>query len=463
MMSQTATVKHNIRRWLLLGFAVLLLAGSGVGFWWRQHSETVTSLDPPMPSGIEDAEVRQAIESARRKVLDNPRSAKVWGNLGMTLLAQLFDREADICLAEAARLDPHEALWPYGRGRIALKRDPDRALPLLRQALIAAADSPPAIVSAYRLPLAEELLERGEREEAEALFRAEWLCKSDHPRAALGLGLLAAQRGDTHAAVRFLTVARTSPFARQSATAQLANLARREGNLAESARYEKEVDALPKDPPWPDPFLDRVMQLRVGQSRYEREVDELERLHRYAEAAEVWLAQLRQRRTCQACLGAAINLARLDDYERALPLLREALQLDPDSVQAHYTMALTLFTRAEKSWQQSPGTVEAAEWFRQSILYARKAAQRKPDYALAYLFWGLAHKHLGEPNAALPPLRRGIACQPESVELNLALGEVLLQVGKKKEAETYLENARRLDAEDPRVRQALEHLHGKEE
>lgn len=461
MMSQSATVKHNIRSWLLLGLAVLSLAGSGVGFWWRQHSGTVTSLDPPMPSGIEDTEVRQAIERARRKVLDNPRSANAWGHLGITLLAQLFDREADSCLAEAARLDPQEALWPYGRGRIALKRDPDRALPLLRQALAVAANSP--TVSAYRLPLAEELLERGEREEAEALYNAEWLRKPENPRAALGLGLLAAQRGDTHTAVRFLTAARTSPFARQSATAQLANLTRREGNLAESARYEKEVDALPKDPPWPDPFLDRVMQLRVGQSRYEREVDELERLHRYAEAAEVWSAQLRRRRTCQACLGAAINLARLDDYERALPLLREALQLDPDSAQAHYTMALTLFTRAEKSWQQSPGTVEAAEWFRQSILYARKAAQRKPDYALAYLFWGLAHKHLGEPNAALLPLRRGIACQPESVELNLALGEVLLQVGKEKEAETYLENARRLDAEDPRVRQALEQLHGKEE
>lgn len=414
-----------------------------------------------MPSGVEDAEVRQAIERARRKVLDNPRSANAWGHLGTTLLAQLFDREADSCLAEAARLDPQEALWPYGRARIALKRDPDRALPLLRQALIAAANSP--TVTAYRLPLAEELLERGEREEAEALYRAEWHRKPENPRAALGLGLLAAQRGDTHAAVRFLIAARTSPFARQSATAQLATLTRREGNLAESERYEKEVDSLPKDPPWPDPFLDRVMQLRVGQSRYEREADELERLHRYAEAAEVWLAQLRQRRTCQACLGAAINLARLDDYERALPLLREALQLDPDSAQAHYTMALTLFTRAEKSWQQSPGAIEAAEWFRQSILYARKAAQRKPDYALAYLFWGLAHKYLGEPNAALPPLRRGIACQPESVELNLALGEVLLQVGKKKEAETYLENARRLDAEDPRVRQALEHLHGKEE
>ncbi len=449
------------RRWLLLALALLLASGGAAGTWWWFRSSTDAPLDPPMPSAIHDAEVRQAIERARQKVLDKPRSADAWGRLGMTLLAQLFDREADRCFAEAARLDPNEARWPYGRGRIALKRDPDHALPFLRQAVSAAANSSSEHLSAFRLALAEALLERGERQDAEQLFREEWQRKPGNPRAAFGLGLIAVERNDPQTAEKYLTAARASPFAQKLATVQLAVLARSRGDRADADRYEKEAATLANDPPWPDPFLDRVMQLRVGRSRHEREVDELEREHRYAEAAEVWLKQLQERRTSRACVGAAINLARIGDYERALPLLHEALKLDPDSAQAHYTLALTLFTRAEKEWQQSPGSAAATEWFRQSIPHAQRAAQLKPDYALAYLFWGLAHKYLGEPNAAMAPLRRGIACRPEYMELQLALGETLLEVGQYGEAEEHLENARRLDPQDPRPPQALERLRRK--
>ncbi|HWG43671.1 MAG TPA: hypothetical protein VN688_12865, partial [Gemmataceae bacterium] len=155
------------------------------------------------------------------------------------------------------------------------------------------------------------------------------------------------------------------------------------------------------------------------------------------------------------------NLARGDDYEHALPLLREGLQLDPNSGQAHYTLALALFTRAEKEWQQSPGSTAAAEWFRECIPHAQRATELKADYALAYLFWGLARKYLSEPTAAIAPLRQGIACRPESLELQLALGESLLEVGENRQAETHLENAHRLDAQDPRPVQALERLHRK--
>lgn len=377
----------------------------------------------------------------------------------MTLLAQLFDRVADRCFAEAARLNPNDARWPYGRGRIALKRDPDRALPFLRQALNAIANASPLHMSDYRLPLAEALLERGELDEAEQLFRAELRHKPSNPRAAFGLGLIAVQRGETRLAVEFFTTAQASPFAHKLATAQLAAMARRDGDRAASNRYEKEVATLSNDLPWPDPFLDHIMQLRVGQRRLEREVDELERQHRYTEAADVWLVQLQQRRTCQGCLGAAINLSRIGEYERALSLLDEALQLDPDSAQAHYTLALTLFTQAEKEWQKSPGSASATEWFRESIPHAQRATQLKPDYALAYLFWGLALKYLGDRAAAIPPLRQGIACQPDSTELQLALGEALQAVGQDQEAEIHLKNARRLDPEDPRILRALERLH----
>ena len=336
-------------------------------------------------------------------------------------------------------------------------------MPLLRQALNAAANTSPQQLSEVRLPFAEALVERGELDEAEKLFQEERQRKPNNPRAAFGLGLIAPEaRGDRGSAVEFFTTARKSKLACKRATAQLAALARQAGNVAAADRYEKEAAALPNHPAWPDPFLDHVMELHVGQIRLEHDAKELATQHRYDEAAELWLSQLRQRRTCQACIGAGIKFARLRDYDRTLPLLYEAVELDPASPLAQYTLALVLFTRAEQERKQSPDSALARQWFRDSIPHAQRATQLKPDYALAYLFWGTACKYLGEPAAAIPPLRQGVACQPDSLELQLALGEMLLAVGQTKEAEIHLRNARHLDPEDPRVLGALEHLHGKQ-
>jgi len=451
------TTSAKRRRWLLSGFAVLLLAGAASAWWWL-HRPMTALLDPPMPPDIQDAEVRQAIEHARRKVLDNPRSGDAWGRLGMTLLAQLFDRDADRCFTQAAQLDPTDPRWPYGRGQIALKRDPDHALPFLRQAAAAAG---PEQQSNYRLALAEALLERQDLEEAERLLQEEWKRKPGDPRTALGLGLIAGQRGDAPAATDYLTAASSSPFARKMATAQLATLARRGGDKATAEEYEKATAALPDDPPWPDLFLDQVIQLRVGQRRREREVDELEKQHRYAEAAELYLTQLKEKPTATAYDGAGINLSRLGDYEQALPLLREGVRLEPDSAKTHYTLALVLFSHTEKHWKQAPNSPEAKKSFQEVVRHARRATELKADHAQAYLFWGLALKYLGQPDKAVAPLRQGVACRPDSFELQLALGEALRETGHYPKAETHLENAHRLDAKDPRPVEALQRLRQK--
>src|SRR5437868_4746240 len=83
---------------------------------------------------------------------------------------------------QAARLDPDDPKWPYARGLIALKRDPDNALPLLRQA--AAGISRPDYRAVANLQLAEALLERERLDEAEVLFRAEFQGAPDKARAA---------------------------------------------------------------------------------------------------------------------------------------------------------------------------------------------------------------------------------------------------------------------------------------
>jgi tetratricopeptide (TPR) repeat protein len=447
------------RRWRWLLVAALLMLGGGAGVWWWFRAPV--AVPPPLPANLTDPEVSQALQQARQKVVDNPRSALAWGQLGMTLEAHLYEPEADRCFAEAARLNPNDPRWPYFRGLHALKYDPDNAVAFLRQA---ADHALPGSASALRLRLAEALLERQQLDEAEKLFREEWQRESGQPRTAFGLGLIALARNDARAAEEFLTVARASPTARRPATAHLAALAHARGDKAAASRYERDVGPRSGDAlAWPDPLVDEILALQVGLDTRLKGVSELERQHRYDEAAQAYLDQLKNHPSTRAYVGAGLNLVRLGNYDQGLPLLREAVKLDPESSNPHYTLAQALFMRAEKQWAQTPDAPEAKEWLREVIVEARRTTELKRDHAWAYLFWGLSLRYLGEPAAALVPLRQGVACRPGEIELQLALGETLLEVGELREAETHLENARQLDPKDQRPARALERLRSRKE
>jgi tetratricopeptide (TPR) repeat protein len=434
---------------------IVLLAG-GAGAWWHFRKPPI---EPPMPVDIQDAELLRAVQRARQKVLDRPRSADAWGDLGMLLEAHLYEPEADRCFAEAARLNPDDARWPYLRGLYALKYDPDHALPFLRQA---ASVARPEYRSGMNLRLGEALLERQEIDEADQLFREEWRRNPGDSRAAFGIGLIALARSDLPAAEEYLTTARKSPTARRPATAQLAALARARRDEKAAAAYEAEVAPRPGDAiAWPDPVVEQIIRLQVGLTNWESEALRLEGERRYEDAAHVYLRELEERPSARYYVSAGVDLALAHDYKRAIPLLREAIRLDPDSSQAHFRLAQVQFSRAERERLMSRDAPEVKEWFGEAIEEARRATKLKPDHAEAYLFWGLSLKYLGKPADAEAPLREGVACRPSFVELHLALGEVLRENGKREEAKTYLENARKLAPNDPRPRDALERL-GKE-
>ncbi len=448
------------------GFWIFLLVLVGAaGAWWWLSRPAPAAIIPPLPENIQDAEVQRALELARQRVLDKPENATAWGYLGKMLLAHLFTREADFCFAQAARLDPAEPIWVYGRGLIALRLDPtpEKGLGLLRQAVAAATESGSEARAAMSLQLAEALLESGELDEAERLFRAEQGGPAPaSQRAALGLGLIAKARGNEPVAAKLLTVAQGSPFARKKATAQLAVLARAGGDPKAAERYEKQAAEQPPDPPWPDPLLDQVIRLQVGRRGLERQAEQLRRQKKFADAAQLYLDQLEKQPAAWAYLGAGSNLTRLRDYERALPLFRAAVQLEPDSAQTHFALAQALVAHSERESEGSPGPAQVKE-LREAVTHAQRAAELRPDYAEAYLYWGLALKYLGDPKAAIEPLRKGVACSPTDVVLQLTLGEVLLAVGRHQEAETHVENARRLAPNDQRPVQALKRLREKKE
>jgi Flp pilus assembly protein TadD len=450
------------RRRLYLLTAATLLAGAGAtaAVWWYNRG-TDAPPEVPLPADVQDADVRRVVEAARERVVAKLDSAEEWGFYGMTLAANLFDKEADFCFERAGRLAPDDARWLFLRGLIALKRDPDHALPLLRRAA-EAQEATPELHTLIRLRLAEALLERRENAGAEEIFREEWERRPGDPRAALGLGMLFALRDkeqDRKAAEEFLKIARASPSARKTATIQLAALAGARGERAAAATYAREADALPPDQFWPDPLREQIESLQAGRRGREREIAALERERRFAEAAQLHLRQIDTAGpTVADCLGAGLNLVRAREYERGLDLLRQAVELDPASSKTHVTLALAQLGRAERELAAGAGRERVRVWLEEAVTHAQEAARLRPDLARAYMAWGLGLKHLGRPAEAVPPLRQGVACLPADFELQLALGEALLEAHDPAGAREPLGNARQLEPNDPRLKAALERL-----
>ena len=320
-------------RALRLAIVLLVLAAGGVAtWWWGFHKKEGPARVPPIPAHIEEAEIATALEAKRADVMAHAKSAEAWGEYAMLLLAHLFAKEADECFAEAARLDPRDPRWPYGRGFIAVKRDPlSSRVPLdhLRQA-IATTGPGDEYRKAARLLLAESLLERSDLAAAEAFFMQDAGGKdAEAVRARYGLGLIAVARGDVDAATRVFTSILNEPTTKKQARSQLAQLAHARGDKEAAAQFEREAAKMPDLGSWADPLYNQVLMMSVGRRGRERTADLLEKENRFDEAAQVYLAQLERERTPKALIGAGLNLLRQRRYDKALALFREAVDRAP--------------------------------------------------------------------------------------------------------------------------------------
>ena len=442
-------------RWVLYGVVGVVIGigavGSLVWYYWS------AGIPEPPQVDSEEADVRQVLQEYYAKVRQQPRSATAWGEYGTILLAHLIDQEADACFIVAARLDERDPRWWYARAQIALKRRPEQAVELLQRAL-AASEHQPQYRQACELTLAETLLERGQVEEAIGMFRRYLEPPPGEPRARFGLALAALLRGDTEEAWQGFQAIRDHPCCRKQAHTHLATLARLRGDLNAARQYEAVVATAIPDPPWPDPYLDHLVSLQVGRRGLQRRAAILERDGRFFEAAQLYLQVLREQRTTEALLGAAINLARLYQHPEALKLLREAVQLDPDDSRAQYTLALVLYAYAEIVQSQDPTHPQLRPWFEEVIQATRQATRLKPDHARAYLFQGLAQLQLGRFREAVTALRQGLAIEPDNFDMHLALGQALVRLGDRTEAEKALRTAASLRPNDPRPEEELRRL-----
>lgn len=439
-----------MKRLIALG-VTSMIAGCLAWAWW-------STPGPPQvdPTGAEPA-VLAAIEEARSAVRRQPRSAATWGHLGLVLRVHRFDRESDMCLARAERLDANNPRWPYQRGLILLPRDVDASLPFLTRA-VELCDRFDKSNHAPRLVLGEVYLQRGQIEEAEKHFRIVLDRDPDNPRAHYDLGLAAYARDDFEASAGSLAKTLDNPFTRKRSLARLGELYLRLGNAEGAADFGRRADQLPADRLWPDPYIQEYLDVEVGrQSRFTT----VEALGEQGQADDV-LRMIRQMAKEypdeRSFTALGISLAKVGDFAAAELTLRDALRLAPDKVQAHYFLGVSLYFQAERLRQEGK-LAEATAKYRQAAEATWKATQLKPDHAYAHLYHGLSLNQLDQRAQAIVELETALRCRPEFVDFHLHLGELLADAGRQDDARKHLENALKLaPPQDSRPRQALDKL-----
>jgi tetratricopeptide (TPR) repeat protein len=374
---------------------VLLLAGPGAAFWAYHRAgpalPEVTGVDL---AGI-DPEVAQAITSAQTAVLGKPRSAAAWGHFALVLQAHGFLEEALTCYDVAARLDARNPLWPYLQGNILQHgADPGAALPYLERA---AALSPPG--SPARLRLADLLLEQGRLEEAAGEFATVLQADPDDAHAQFGMGQLAVARRRYHEALRYLQAVDDNPHARRSACALRAAVCEQLGDTAAMERERRRLAELPKDPPWPDEALDRVLRVQVGFTARREQAKRLVQQGRLDEALPLFQDTVARYPNSElAWIDLAWGLGASKDFAAAERALQKGIELAPGNARCWYYLG------AARSEQRRFG--QAAEAF-------RKAIELSPTDAEAHCGLGACLRELGDRAGAADAFRQALRYRPD--------------------------------------------------
>lgn len=423
---------------LVLLLALVICGGAAAGGWYvwqsRNHAEPpAVNLD-----GV-DPEVAAAITAARAEVLQTPRVPAAWGKLGKCLAAHSYLEEARACFVEAERLQPEEARWPYANGLMLVFSDNDAAIVQFQRAVRLRGADP-----AMRLRLADTLAVQGRPDEAEKQYRSLLDDPTFGPRARLGLGRMAFERGDLETARSLADRAAAEPETGKAGHSLLAEIAQRSNDPETATRERTAAAKAPEDPDPPDPVVAEISREKAGKTVRLARAQKMARRDRAEDAAEEYEGLVKAYPDWdQGWLDYGKFLMDHRAFAPAQKAFQKVLQLTPDSVTGHFQLGVALF--------QQDNCRDAAEHF-------RKAAQLKPDYALAHYNLGHCLKRLNDRAGAVTAFREALRFRPEMARARTNLGELLAEEGNKAAALEELRLSLQHNPDDEMAKKLLAQL-----
>jgi tetratricopeptide (TPR) repeat protein len=374
----------------------------------------VLVASPPDLSGLESAVAAQ-ISEMRSLAAAQSADPRAWGDLGQAYLAYGFNDAAADCFSKAAGLDPKEYRWPYllGAAEQAAGRL-DEAAAGFTQALTLAPDA-----AAGWVHLGEIRLLQGRLGEAETALRKAFAIPATSAAAHSFLGQTALARRDFKAAAEHLEAALAAvPEANRLhyplalAYRGLNDRARAEEHLARAGQVGLKA---------PDPLLDGVANLRVGERVALMRGRVAAQAGRYADAArEFRKALAAQPEGVEARVDLGSVLALSGDRDGAAGQFRDALRLDPSNVTAHFNLGSLL-------------PPDEARPHLEAVVSAR------PDDAEARRLLAQALRDGGHLPEAMEHYGKAIALAPADETARLGEAETLVRLGRYAEARRRLE------------------------
>jgi tetratricopeptide (TPR) repeat protein len=401
--------------------------------YWAPQPPTVnlTELDPAIADVL-----RNGHEAVRRE----PRSGENWGKLGVALLAYEFRLEAQRCLQEAKRLHPREPRWPYFLGLSLFPESVDQGLNELRVAVELHADKD----SSVRNRLAIILLEFGRYEEAAEQLRFVLNRWPNDAVSMLGMGKIHFAQGDFEQSLAYLLQTESNPHTGKASKGLLVSIYSRLGEKEAAEKARQEFEKMPEDAPFPDPYVDEASSVRTGRKAW---LDYATQLYRQGQISEALPWAERVVRIYPESGDGWILMARIqmrqDLVEPALESWRKAIDRLPDSVEAHSQLGVTLMRLRR---------------IEEAIPSLRRALELKPNLSEGFHNLGLCHLQLGHANEAAEAFRSAIRHKPGFLDSLLGLAESLALLSQIDEARDAIQEARQLNANDPRINKIAERL-----
>jgi tetratricopeptide (TPR) repeat protein len=428
---------------------------------------------PPVPVvSVEgfDPEVRDAVQSAHQQAVAQPESGPASGRLGMVLHAHALYPTAALAYERAIRLEPKEFSWKYYLGLVQQQlSQPEKALDSFTAALRIRSEYAPAMLKRGDL-----LFQLGRFKDSGEAYESVLALDTRSAEALYGLARLKYAAHDLSAAEDLYRRACQAYPTFGAAYYGLGLVSRSQGNEAASIKNFEQAQAYGADrPPAADPVFNQIAQLATGIYAHLAQGDQLAHKGQAEQAARLneemlkrdpdnftfvlnllYLARFLDRfddgelETLYAQAkrldpqvpliydyhGAA--LARQGKYDAAAVALRKAIELNPESGEAHAVLAEIL--------ERQNRPAEAIDH------YQRALAAQSSDRAVQMKLWRVLIIQ-GRGREAIPQLLPALKTDDSFSSLRLVLlGEAYRTTGEAGKARDYLEQARnRVRTEGP--------------
>ena len=380
-------------------------------------SQPAADALPQIDANTFDESIRERVRVAYEAVEAAPNDAAKNGAMAMLLQAHSQFENAEDFYRRSQRFEPAVFNWTYYLGitqqRQAKHND---AVANFRAAL----NIDPAYAPA-RLHLAESLLALGELDEAGELYRSVIESDPGIADAHFGFGRVLVAKGETKDAVQSLQ--RACELGPRFGAAHYA-LAMAYRDLGESGKAKQHLALYEQDqyggPVPPDPLLTEVKALKTGANVHLSRGVDLEKAGRVAEAiAEHEEAVELDPDIVQARINLVILYGRMGNFEKASEHYKAALETGAPYAELHYNFGVMAFEIGR--------IPEAKKAFQEAI-------KLNPQYAAAHNNLGYLLQSEGRSEEAERHYRTAIENQPNYRLARFHLGRLLAQKRRPREA-----------------------------